>query len=503
MRPALVLLPLLSAAAFAQTTYVDDPLTDGTFPTRGGSRGGSFSPTGWTVMNEPDTVWYTITDALESARVEYTVTGLQLGTSLSGNDHDILTVYQAPDGMTEPIAYLPGFRNNDFKAFTRIFGSLETSRPGAMKLEIAVCPQGAPWYHDSCPASCGYDVISYAANGQDVGWDPAASYRMALEWGGGTMSFYRDGNLLGSVQYPDTYAPQPLTVRLGSPRHDNVYPGAAFMPIGITIKDVKITGTAGTRTMVCGAPPPPPPPPADAGTPLPPNTLTPLADVTAASWLPGVFDDPTDLNVEGDGSAPTGVVYLRFPGFSGTVTRAVLRLHTQTYASAAGSSGVLCAVADSTWSETAMTWVTRPPAGLCTGAPISVTPDHDFDFDVTPLFAAGPVGSIALVSTDSDGAHFMSKEGGGAANGPKLMLELVQLADAGVPPPVPADAGVAEPDAGAPAPADAGTVSAHDGGAVDAGSVGTHTMEMGSCGCHAGPGSLVMLLLLLVRRRRA
>jgi MYXO-CTERM domain-containing protein len=276
------------------------------------------------------------------------------------------------------------------------------------------------------------------------------------------------------------------------------------MPLGITIKDVKITGTAGTQTMACGAPPPPPPP-TDAGTPLPPNMLAPLEDVTAAVWEPAVFSDPTDLNVEGDGTNATGVAYLRFPGFSGTVTRAVLRLHTQTYASAAGSSGRVCAVADGTWDENTMTWASKPAIGSCTGAPISVTPDMDFDFDVTPLFAGGAPASLAVVSTDPDGSHFMSKEGGGTALGPKLMLELIAVMDAGTPPPPEMDAGVPpQPDAGTTP--DAGTPSTgHDGGSPDGGPGSTHTMEMGSCGCSAGgPGVLLLLLLSAYpgRRRR-
>lgn len=236
-------------------TYVDDPLTSGSHPGRG-ARGGTFSGSGWTTTAEPDAVWYEISDALPSARIEYTVTGLSLATSLLGYDHDILTVYQAPDGMAEPIAYMPGFRNNDFKAFTRIFGALETGRPGAMKLELANCVQGSPWYHDTCPQGCGFDEIAYATGGQSPGWDAATSYRMVLEWGNGTMTFSRDGVVLGSATYPGTYAPKPMRVRLGSPRHDNAYPGEAFMPIGITIKDVLITGTPGVMTLACGAPPP-------------------------------------------------------------------------------------------------------------------------------------------------------------------------------------------------------------------------------------------------------
>src|SRR4051812_45460800 len=109
------------------------------------------------------------------------------------------------------------------------------------------------------------------------------------------MKFSRDGAVLGIVNYAGTYAPQPLRVRFGSPRHDNVYPGAAMMPIGITFKDVLITGTSGTRTLACGVTPPPVV--VDAGVGV--QQVPVQADVTAASWEAGVFPDVYDLNVEG------------------------------------------------------------------------------------------------------------------------------------------------------------------------------------------------------------
>src|SRR5438105_1357386 len=171
-------LALIAAPAFANV-YVNDPLTDPNFPGRG-SKGGMFTIDGWVTVDEPDSAWWEIADALPSGRVEYTVTGLALGTSLSGFDHDIFTLYQAPDNQPEPIGYAPYFRSNDFKAFTRIFGSQEVGRPGAMKLELALCSQGPPGYHDTaCPAGCDGSGLAYArGNMNDVGWDATASYRM-------------------------------------------------------------------------------------------------------------------------------------------------------------------------------------------------------------------------------------------------------------------------------------------------------------------------------------
>ena len=350
--------------------YVNDPLTSATFAGRG-SKGGSFGPSGWTTIDEPDAFWYEIADALPTGSIEYTVTGMSVGGSLSGYDHDILTMYQAPTGAAEPIAYSPYFRNNDFKAFTRIFGSLEPGRGGAMKLELAFCPRGDPWYHDgACPAGCDGSGLAYAhGTDKDVGWDPAKSYRMVLSWGGGKFSFSRDGEELGVVPYPGAYAPQPLRVRFGSPRHDGVYPGAAFMPHGLVFKDVKVSGTPSTRTPICGATAVDAGP-ADTGTVLDAGTTTDLRalqDVTGASWEPAVFADVNDLNVEAASGVPTAIVYLKFPPIAGVPKRVLLKVRTSTSPSAAGGSGEPCLVSDDAWTETTLTWSTKPATGACAG----------------------------------------------------------------------------------------------------------------------------------------
>lgn len=513
---------LLSLPAFADL-FFDDPLTASSAPGRG-QRGGSYGPNGWTITAEDDTVWYEIPSALPSARVEFTVTGLSVGPggTLSGADHDILTIYQAPTGMAEPIAYLPGFRNNDFKGFIRIFGNQETARPGAVKLELAACPRGAPWYHDTaCPAGCGIDGIGYANGGQSPGWDPATPYRIALEWGNGVMSFSRNGTVLGTVPYPGTYAPQPLRIRFGSPRHQGVYPGAAMMPLGVTFKDIVITGTPGQMTPVCGAAPMGGG--AGGGTgggagggagggggSAVPGELTALQDVTAASWEAGVFPDVNDLNVEG----PGGVVFLRFPATAGAVDQARLVLHTQVSASSSGGSGRVCAVADSTWTENTLTWANRPTTGACVGPERSVTSDAEVEWDVTSLVQGGRVTNLALVSSDPDGAHYFSKESG-AGQGPRLRVVERAVVDAGVP-----DAGTTV-DAGTLPEGDAGTPEVDAGPVTDAGTTsdagttvggppagqpnfgGIQGTALGGCGCQGG-GSVSLLLgvLALLRRRR-
>jgi len=426
--PVSLALLVFAPAAFA-ADYVDDPLTASTFTGRG-SKGGEFSSAGWKVTRGDDSVWYEIPDALASGSVEYDAMGFSVGGTLAGTDHDILCVYQAPTGAPEPIVYSPDFRNNDFKVFTRIFGTNEPGRGGAMKVELHICPRGAPWHHDTaCDPSCYQGGLAYA-NGmdKDVGWDATKWYRLGINWGSGKMNMVRDGVTLSTVTFGGTYSPKPMRVRLGSPRHAD---GSDMrMPIGLTFRNVKVSGTAGTMTPVCGAIVPP-----DTGVvedtaeATRTTTLDVLQDVTAFNGIAGVFPDVTDLVVSG---GPTEVVYLRFPAPSGVVKRAVLRMTTSSSASAEGGSGAVHAVSDTTWSETTLTWSTKPAwDSVGHGSPKMVAPNEAMEWDVTALVAKGTV-NFAIVSTVDNGAHYLSKEAD-AAKGPKLVVESTPASgDAGV-----------------------------------------------------------------------
>ncbi|MBI5496170.1 MAG: DNRLRE domain-containing protein [Deltaproteobacteria bacterium] len=504
---------LLHAPHAGAAEYVNDPLT--TPPA--GTRGGTFSAGGWTTTAVDDTLWWTIPDALVSGSVEFTIAGASLATTLTGEDHDLVTLYQAPDGVTEPITYSPYFRNNDMRVFLRVFGSAGGTVQGATKVEGTQCMVGPPYYDNVCPAGCvAYDGIAYAhGNQNDLGWDAAQDYRFVIAWSGTGMTWSRNGELMGTLDFPSVFAPQPLVVHMGSPRNGS---STGQMPIGITYKDLLITGTAGSQTPVCNLPPPPP----DAGPPVvdpcTDGSVGAIGDVTAAEFTSGVFSDPSDLNVEGDGAGNAiMVVYVMFPPQPASVSRALFRVHTHLAASSQGGSGQVCLAASSAWDENALTWANRPAVTTtCTGNARTVQPDSEVEWDVTSLMGGSGNLSFAIVSVDSDGAHYFSREAGGCARGPRLLVTPGAPPDAGTPvdAAVPADAAVpvdaahpvdaAQPidaavraDAGRPL-ADAGA-SPHDAGAGGVADV--------QCSCDvSGEGTpaglaLVVLLALHLRRR--
>ena len=461
---ALASLPSLAAAA---TVYVNDSLTAPTSAGRGGSRGGSFGPAGWTTTGDDDAIWYEVPDALPTGRVEYSVSNLSLATNLTGADHDIFAMYQSP-GIPEPVPYMPYFRNNDLKVFQRIFGAKETGRPGAFKFEFAFCPIGPPWYNNTCPASCDQGNFAYGGPSfSDIGWDASKTYKMAIVWGSGQISFSRDGVLQGTISYTGEYAAKPLRIRLGSPRL-GINP-ETVMPRGAVFKDFRVEGTPGAQTIGCGAPQPGPDagtPGNDAGVSVGAGVVAAIQDATAASWTSGAFPDLNELEVEASGAGvATEITYLRFPKIGGIVTRATLRLHTSSGGSAGGGSGEIHRVADDRWTESGLTWANRPAFDAAAYGPARhVNPDSDVDFDVTALVAAGTT-NFALVSADSDAAHYLSREGGGA-RGPRLLVDVT----AGL------DAGVSAPDAAIPA--DATTIDAADAGALpESPDVGVATLD--------------------------
>ena len=275
------LIALAPSPTAAQTVYVDSPLTAA--PSGAGVRGGSFGPDGWTVTGGEDTLWIEIADAIPEGSVEVTVSNLSTSTNLTGALHDVLVIY----GMTdepEPVRYAPFFRSNDYKVQVRIIGTGEPSRgPGASKLELRLCRAGDPGYHESCPAACPELVQSAYLNGAPLAplpWNASRSYRLRVSWQPGSITYDR-GDSPVRIDYPGTFAPGGMRVRLGSPRHTEGTPD--HLPIGMTFSDLRVVGSVGAPSASCGATTPPP------GTCLEGVSLTPNSGSGITADLRAVY----------------------------------------------------------------------------------------------------------------------------------------------------------------------------------------------------------------------
>lgn len=224
----------------------------------------------------------------------------------------------------------------------------------------------------------------------------------------------------------------------------------------------------------------------DSGPTMPTVLSIPVAeDVTASNATPTVvYADVNDLSCGDDSEA-----FFKFvvPASVGTVKKATLHLTNAGTASAEGDGGALFAVSSNAWSETTLTWNTKPARGARIGRVGPVSLGQKVSLDVTGAVPSAGTYSfvLAVEATDKNGTHFASKEAS-AAKAPVLELEYTTAS-----PVMPgSDAGVADtsPPSGA---ADTGAANAtppEDGAAED---------FSGGCQSHAGRWTVAWLMLAI------
>jgi hypothetical protein len=110
--------------------------------------------------------------------------------------------------------------------------------------------------------------------------------------------------------------------------------------------------------------------------------------------------------------------YLKFAvaGLTGPVTSAKLRLFV---VDGSPSAGTLYSVSDTTWSEGAITWNTKPPPTTLIGPAGAAPLGQWIEIDLGGTITGDGIYSFALLGASSDGAWFSSKEG---ANDPQLVV---------------------------------------------------------------------------------
>jgi hypothetical protein len=147
-------------------------------------------------------------------------------------------------------------------------------------------------------------------------------------------------------------------------------------------------------------------------------TFTPVADAYVSAGAPSTnYGTGATLRVDG---SPLIYSYLRFTvgGLTGTVTKATLRI----WANSGQTTGYgVSAVADTSWSETGITWNSAPPIGALAGSSGKVTLGTWTSVDVTSLITGNGTFSLALNTTNDTALSLASRESG--ANSPQLVVE--------------------------------------------------------------------------------
>jgi parallel beta-helix repeat protein len=152
-------------------------------------------------------------------------------------------------------------------------------------------------------------------------------------------------------------------------------------------------------------------------------TLTPSADASLQSDMPTTnFGSTASLTVDGN---PVRHILLKFSvtGIGGrTITKATLKLYN-TNGSVLG--GNFYRVADSSWSETGVTWNTAPASDAIAFASLgAVSSGNWYEVNVASVVTGNGDFTIKITSTNADGANYASRNNSTSSLRPQLILEL-------------------------------------------------------------------------------
>ena len=139
------------------------------------------------------------------------------------------------------------------------------------------------------------------------------------------------------------------------------------------------------------------------------TTFLPTADARVEQANPSANFGTSYLRVDGGGDPVTETdLSFSVAGLGGTVTRAVLRL----YATTATVDGPTVHSGGTSWSETAVTWSTRPAyAADRIADSTTISAGRWVEYDVTPVVTKTGSYGFALETGSMDGVDFDSREG--------------------------------------------------------------------------------------------
>ena len=157
-----------------------------------------------------------------------------------------------------------------------------------------------------------------------------------------------------------------------------------------------------------------------ATTPQQVVTLVPTADARVEQATPTTnFGTGTALRVDAGSTPVESYLLFNASGLAGTLRHATLRL----WASSGTADGPAVYTSPTNWTETGITWATRPTRTTGAGADdkAGISSGTWVEFDVTSLMTGNGTWSFVLAGSSSDGTDFHSKEG---VNDPQLVLTM-------------------------------------------------------------------------------
>ncbi|HEU4910604.1 MAG TPA: DNRLRE domain-containing protein [Actinomycetes bacterium] len=164
-------------------------------------------------------------------------------------------------------------------------------------------------------------------------------------------------------------------------------------------------------------------PPAPAATRT--LSVTPVADTTVQSDKPTKVNGTSEkLSIDG---SPQYFSFLKF-AVSGVGTDRVVGARLRVYVQDAGpAGGVFSRVADTSWSESAMTWLNQPAADGTLATLGQVRSRTWYEVDVSALVTGDGVVSVRVSTPSSDKVAFKSREA--LSQRPELLLTLEPTPD--------------------------------------------------------------------------
>ncbi|MCX7958754.1 MAG: DNRLRE domain-containing protein [Deltaproteobacteria bacterium] len=391
--------------------YFCDPLVNGS--TLGIRNGGNFLSEGWQIVQNGNSIFYDIGKQVRKGRLSFWVKNIKLTNIESGDNHHLFEG-RSIDSCNWQLEdyYLTSFR---------IYSKVGRNEPifGQVKFE----------YGTDSP--CGGE--ERIPNWNYTNWISDKWYHIEIEFDKDHGRLFIDGNEKSyinvnsdcGVSYRYFYIPIKWCVPSIEGVNEAIYAYVSFA--GYSEEE-----------------------PSDAGFDISFDSSTPdagenyevipvLEDHSVHKWEPDIHPaDETVLDVEGDenGNFNEGF-YLKFNidsvpnGYE--IDEALIFLYCDypQYPNAAeGGGGDIYFVPVNNWSEKSITWNNKPAFDSQKMDSQGVIKRGNwYRFDVSPVVKSNGVYSFAVMSSASDGGHYLSKEGGKNNGGnPYMRIHLVKSA---------------------------------------------------------------------------